>query len=200
MLNPLALIRVTLQRGNQQVAELYMGKRAIMKASLLAGVGFALAMNRGQTGYSAPDVSGWTGFAAPAFRLINQVEHYPLPCGLKPRCVHLTGYVGHFRVYFRLRHLECDRGEERKGERERGRAMAAEKEIEHINAVTQIPLHPRERSRILCRFFHSLDMPWLRKQLLTSLATVVQSYFSSETKTGKAGGWLRPLEVSLCES
>ena len=119
MLNPLALIRVTLQRGNQQVAELYMGKRAIMKARLLAGVGFASAMNRGQTGYSAPDVSGWTGFAAPAFRLINQVEHYPLPCGLKPRCVHLTGYVGHFRVYFRLRHLECDRGEERKGERER---------------------------------------------------------------------------------
>ena len=29
----------------------------ITKASLLAGVGFALAMNWGQTGYCAPDVS-----------------------------------------------------------------------------------------------------------------------------------------------
>jgi len=50
--------------------------------------------------------------------------------------------------------------EERRGkERERGRAMAAEKEIEHINAVTQIPLISLASSRILSRFFHSLDMP-----------------------------------------
>ena len=55
----------------------------ITKASLLAGVGFALAMNCGQTGYCAPDVSGRTGFGAS-----------PPCCGLKPRC-HPTQSAGH---------------------------------------------------------------------------------------------------------
>ena len=50
----------TLQRGNQRVAEMYPyhWEGTIMKAaSLLAGVGLALAMNRGQTGCSAPELS-----------------------------------------------------------------------------------------------------------------------------------------------
>ena len=65
-------------------------------ASLLAGVGLALAMNTmnwGQTGYTLHDVSCRTGFGAPTFSMINHFER-----------VHLTVYGdGHDETSFRDR-------------------------------------------------------------------------------------------------
>ena len=43
----------------------------VTKASLLAGVGFALAMNLGADWIQCPDVAGRTGFGALRFRLIR---------------------------------------------------------------------------------------------------------------------------------
>ena len=58
------------------------------KASLLAGVWFAVAMNWGQTGYSLHDLSCRTGFGALLLDTIGNVALWPF--GLKP-CVHPAG-------------------------------------------------------------------------------------------------------------
>ena len=68
--------------------------KIVTKASLLAGVGFALAMNWGQTRCSCHDLSGRTGFGAPGWTWFNHVELWPPPPrGLKPRCVHPAGSI-----------------------------------------------------------------------------------------------------------
>ena len=46
----------------------------ITKAGLLAGAGFALAMNWGQTGCSFHDLSPRTVFGTPLLDMINHVE------------------------------------------------------------------------------------------------------------------------------
>ena len=72
--------------------------------------GFVSAIKRGQTGYSAPYVSGQTCFGTPRFSLTNEVKHVPPPSPpagsnpLRPSdCVRRT----HFRAYLRLQPLEC---------------------------------------------------------------------------------------------
>ena len=61
----------------------------ITKASLLGGVGFAVAMNWGQTACSFHDFSCRTGFGAPLLDIINHVISCRTvttpPFGLKPR-------------------------------------------------------------------------------------------------------------------
>ena len=69
--------------------------KQIAKASLLAGVGFPLAMYCRETGYSSHDFSCRTGFGAPWLEMIFHLEpvHPPFPLpppGFKPRCVHLV--------------------------------------------------------------------------------------------------------------
>ena len=93
--------------------------RSIRKASLLAGVGFALEMNWGQTGYSALDVSGRTGFGAPRFSLINHLYSPPrAQTPIQPSQPH-PGYIIfiHFYIpafgkvtcmYFSMRHFGSD--------------------------------------------------------------------------------------------
>ena len=51
----------------------------ITKASLLAGVGFALAMYCRETGYSSHDFSCRTGFGAPWLEMIFHLEPVPPP-------------------------------------------------------------------------------------------------------------------------
>ena len=89
-------------------------KDYVTKTSLLAGVGFALqAMNREQTeqtGYGALDVSG-PGFGAPRFSLIISGRTFPPlpPAGSNPvRPAHWVCRK-HFRIYFRLQPVECER-------------------------------------------------------------------------------------------
>ena len=93
----------------------------ITKASLLGGVGFAVAMNWGQTACSFHDFSCRTGFGAPLLDIINHVISCRTvttpPFGLKPRCVHPAG----FHLWPRVRmptqthiqddiHRECSEG------------------------------------------------------------------------------------------
>ena len=76
------------------------------KASLLAGVGFALAMNWGQTGYSLNDYHVELVLGPRSSEWLIMSNHYPTPFrGLKPRCVHPTWF--HLRPGVRM-HTHTD--------------------------------------------------------------------------------------------
>ena len=70
------------------------------KASLLSGVGFALAMSWGQTGRSCHDLSCRTGFGSPLLDMINHVELWPRPVGSNPAASIPLGF--HLRPHVRM--------------------------------------------------------------------------------------------------
>ena len=83
-MSTLLLVNIATELSHWQVFD-------VTKTSLLAGVGFALAMNWGQTGYSLHDLhveSCRTSFGAPLLDMMNHLELLPPHL----RCIQPPGF------------------------------------------------------------------------------------------------------------